>query len=90
MCVCEHDLVRMKLHLITRRFYPGIKYNEDALGRVAEDLGIRFEKAIRDLPPAEQADLAAAVYNSLPESAGESRSGAIQEAERARSVKDAL
>ena len=72
MCVCERDLVRMKLHLITRRYYPGIKYNEEALGRAAADLGIQFEKSIRDLPPEAQADLAATVFNCLPESAARS------------------
>lgn len=87
MCVCESDLVKMKLHLITRRYYPGIRYNDEALGRVAEDLGIRFEKSIRDLPPEEQADLAATVYHCLPESTGPSRKGAREEAQRARGSK---
>jgi transposase len=87
MCVCESDLVKMKLHLITRRYYPGIKYNEQALGRVAEDLGIRYEKSIRNLPPAEQADLAATVYHCLPESTGPSRQGALAQAQRARGQK---
>ncbi|MFP4560477.1 MAG: hypothetical protein ACLFRB_07595 [Thiohalorhabdus sp.] len=69
MCVCESDLIKMKLHLITRRYYPGIKYNEAALGQVADDLGIRFEREIRDLDTDRQADLAATVLNALPESA---------------------
>ncbi|HKJ87032.1 MAG TPA: hypothetical protein VKA48_00740 [Gammaproteobacteria bacterium] len=68
MCVCESDLIKMKLHLITRRHYPGIKYNEEALGRIADDLGIRFEREIRSLEPDQQADLAATVFNGLPES----------------------
>jgi len=67
MCVCESDLIKMKLHLITRRYYPGIKYNEAILGRFADDLGIAFEKEIRDLAEPEQADLAAKVYDRLAE-----------------------
>ncbi|MFA9460757.1 hypothetical protein [Thiohalorhabdus methylotrophus] len=69
MCVCESDLVKMKLHLITRRHYPGIRYNEEALGRIAKNLGIRFEREIRDLDGEQQADLAAAVFLGLPEGA---------------------
>ena len=67
MCVCESDLIKMKLHLITKRYYPGIKYNEAILGQFADDLGIAFEKEIRDLAEPEQADLAAKVYDRLAE-----------------------
>lgn len=67
MCVCESDLIKMKLHLITKRYYPGIKYNEAVLGQFADDLGIAFEKEIRDLDEAKQADLAAKVYDRLAE-----------------------
>lgn len=70
MCMCESDLVKMKLHLITRRYYPGVKYNEPILGRIADELGIVYEKAIRDLPEPEQADLAARVYDRLSEASG--------------------
>ncbi|MEF8793740.1 hypothetical protein [Thiohalorhabdus sp.] len=65
MCVCESDLIKMKLHLITRRYYPGIKYNEAVLGQFAQDLGIAVEREIRQLPEPEQADLAARVYDRL-------------------------
>jgi hypothetical protein len=69
MCVCESDLIKMKLHLITKRYYPGIKYNEAVLGQFADDLGIAFEKEIRDLPEPDQADLAARAYERLSEAA---------------------
>ncbi|KPV40403.1 hypothetical protein AN478_06275 [Thiohalorhabdus denitrificans] len=85
MCVCESDLIKMKLHLITRRYYPGIKYNEEALGRVADDLGIRFEREIRDLDTDRQADLAATVLNALPESAA-GGSGAAGKKQRSGST----
>ena len=65
MCVCESDLIKMKLHLITRRYYPGIKYNEEVLGQIADDLGIALEREIRDLPEPQQAELATRVYDGL-------------------------
>jgi len=65
MCVCESDLIKMKLHLITRRYYPGITYNDAILGQFAEALGIRAEREIRDLPEPDQADLATQVYDHL-------------------------
>ncbi len=67
MCVGESELLRMKLHLITRRYYPGIKYDHEALGLIAEELGIGLEREIRTLSPAAQAKLAAWVYDRLPE-----------------------
>lgn len=67
MCVCESDLIKMKLHLITRRYYPGIKYNEAVLGQFAQDLGIATEREVRVLPEPEQADLAARLYDRLAE-----------------------
>jgi|GEM_PF-3071137 len=75
MCVCESDLIKMKLHLIARRYYPGIKYNEAVLGQAAEDLGVAFEKEIRDLPEPEQAELATRVYDRLAEAAGTEAGG---------------
>lgn len=67
MCVCEGDLIKMKLHLTTRRYYPGIKYNEAVLGQFAQDLGIATEREVRVLPEPEQADLATRVYDRLVE-----------------------
>ncbi|HKJ71297.1 MAG TPA: hypothetical protein VKA55_06055 [Gammaproteobacteria bacterium] len=78
MCVCESDLIKMKLHLITRRYYPGIKYNEAVLGQFADDLGIAFEKEIRDLGEPEQADLATRVYERLSEAASGDRTVAAE------------
>lgn len=66
MCVSEGELIRMKLHLITRRYYPGIRYQEEALGQIAEELGIRSETQVRDLSPGEQAEVASRVYDRLP------------------------
>lgn len=69
MCLFESDMLTLKLHFLTRRYYPGIKYHIPALTQAAGDFGIRDAKQIASLSEQECRRIAARVLHYLPESA---------------------
>lgn len=69
MCLFESDMLTLKLHFLTRRYYPGIKYHVPALTQAADEFGIRDTKQIATLSEQECRRIAAHVLRHLPESA---------------------
>lgn len=47
VCFCESDAVSMAIQVRTRRRFPGIKFREDALRKLAKQL---TNAVIRELP----------------------------------------
>lgn len=69
MCLFEIDMLTMKLHFLTRRYYPGIKYHAPALAQAAGEFGIRNANQVAALNEQERRRIAARVLHYLPESA---------------------
>lgn len=68
MCY-ELDVVQALIHIHTRRRYPGIKFHEETLNRVAIEFSIRNTTDIRAMSEMQLAELTSAVLRYLPASA---------------------
>lgn len=69
MCFCESDVVNIKIHLKTRQRYPGVKFHEATLTKVAQEFGVRNSSEFERLSEEEVARVAAAVLRYLPSEA---------------------
>lgn len=66
MCFCESDVTNIMIHLKARQRYPGIKFHEPTLARVAQEFGIRHSSVVKQMPEEELARIAAKVLEYLP------------------------
>lgn len=66
MCFCESDVTNIMIHLKTRQRYPGVKFHEPTLARVAQELGIRHASVVKQMPEEGLARIAAKVLEYLP------------------------
>lgn len=66
MCFCETDAINIMIHLKARQRYPGIKYHEPSLTRVAREFGIRNSTEVKNMSGEELARIAARVLDCLP------------------------
>ena len=66
MCFCETDVVNIMIHLKTRQRYPGVKFHESTLARVAREFGIRQSTEIKRMSAAELSRLTSQVLSYLP------------------------
>lgn len=69
MCFCESDAINIMIHVKTRQRYPGVKFHEPSLARVAQEFGIRNSTEVKNLPEEKLACLAARVLDCLPSEA---------------------
>jgi len=69
MCFCESDAVNVSIHVRARQRYPGIKFHEETLRKVAREFNIRSTLEVRAMSVAQLAQLADAVLKELPASA---------------------
>jgi hypothetical protein len=69
MCFCECDIVNVKIHLRSKRLYPGIKYDHESLSTVAEEYGFKWSTEVDALPEAAIPPMAARLLELLPDSA---------------------
>jgi len=68
MCFCESDIVNVKIHLRSKTRIPGIKYNHEALSKVAEAFGFQWSTEVDALGETEVQRLANALLAALPAS----------------------
>lgn len=66
MCFCESDAVNCLIHVRSRKRYPGIKYHEPTLSRIAREFGIDNTLKLRVLPDPEIDKLSRALLRALP------------------------
>lgn len=69
MCFCESDAVNILLHVKARKRYPGIKFHEPTLAKVARRFDIKATHQIRAMNEPQLEALAAALLQELPASA---------------------
>ncbi|MDH5511782.1 MAG: hypothetical protein OEY27_01065 [Gammaproteobacteria bacterium] len=66
MCFCESDAINIMILLKTRQRYPGVKFHESTLARVAQEFGIRSSTEVKNMPGEKLARIAARVLEQLP------------------------
>lgn len=66
MCFCESDSINIMIHLKTRQRYPGVKFHEPSLARVAQEFGIGHYTELKHMPEEGLARIAAKVLHYLP------------------------
>ena len=66
MCFCETDAVNMMIQLKTRERYPGVKFHEPTLARVADEFGIGHYTELKRMSGEELARIATRVLQYLP------------------------
>lgn len=66
MCFCESDVTNIMIHLKTRQRYPGVKFHEPTLARVAQEFDIRHSSVVKQMPEEGLAQIAARVLEYLP------------------------
>ena len=66
MCFCESDVTNIMIHLKTRQRYPGVKFHEPTLARVAREFDIRHSSVVKQMPEEGLAQIAARVLEYLP------------------------
>lgn len=66
MCFCETDAVNIMIHIKTRQRYPGVKFHEPTLARIAQEFGIRQSTELKRMSEEELARIAAKVLSYLP------------------------
>lgn len=66
MCFCESDAVKALIHVKARKHYPGIRFHEGALARVALQFDLNTTSAVQALSEADLRRLALALLGRLP------------------------
>lgn len=66
MCFCETDAVNIMIHVKTRQRYPGVKFHEPTLAKVALEFGIRRSTELKNMPAEQIARITAKVLDYLP------------------------
>lgn len=66
MCFCESDAVNVLIHVKARKRYPGIKYHEASLLRVAKQFQLVSTFQIHTMAEPELAALSDALLQQLP------------------------
>ena len=66
MCFCESDAVKALIHVKARKHYPGIKFHEGTLARVAAEFGLNTTSAVQALSESELRRLALTLLGRLP------------------------
>ena len=66
MCFCESDVINIMIHVKTRQRYPGVKFHEPSLARVAQEFGFRNSTEVKTMNEEELACLTARVLDYLP------------------------
>ena len=66
MCFCETDAINIMIQLKTRQRYPGVKFHEPSLARVAQEFGIGHYTELKRMSGEELARIAAKVLHYLP------------------------
>lgn len=69
MCFCETDVANIMIHVKTRQRYPGVKFHEPTLARVAREFGIRRSAELKAMPADQIARITAKVLEYLPSEA---------------------
>jgi len=66
MCFCESDVINIMIHVKTRQRYPGVKFHEPSLARVAREFGFRNSTEVKNMPEEKLSLIAARVLGYLP------------------------
>lgn len=68
MCFCESDAVKVLIHVKARKRYPGIRFHEPSLARLATERELRSTLELHAMSEAALDGLCAELLRILPES----------------------